>query len=523
MKYFFQRLAGLLLFFFYNLNLSAQQNFLQSNKKELIFSAVKGTASEPETISFSATGNEKISLRIVGEKKESFKLISSSPKQITAGKKIKLQVVFVPSNNFIGIANSKLQVINSANKLLNETDLRGLSLKGLEGENEPSLKTIFEILGYSINNGWSTLANNEKPDLQGDEIKAASFQKAGKGKVEIIPLARFSPDFELPFGYYTNSTNGPKQYQVGILSKAKERPEHQTLFPSISSGSNSFDPGSSIFGLYTSGPTHSAYTEDSWNILLFPLNAAHAVRVYPAKNREGNLLANSYIVCFEEAKNGDYNDYVFLVKNIRPLAEEREYKTLLNGKNLDGWDIFLTGKGLNNDAEKNFMVEDGILHVRGKELGYVRTKQPFTNYHFIVEFKWGEKKWPPRENAKRDAGVCYNIPDNEPDSIWPKSIECQIQEGDVGDFWLLGFSTITVNDSTNKPANHTRMVKKTEAEKPSGEWNTVEVISYNGKCIHIVNGEVVNAGEKASVTKGRLLLQSEYSEVYYRNARIKQL
>jgi hypothetical protein len=51
----------------------------------------------------------------------------------------------------------------------------------------------------------------------------------------------------------------------------------------------------------------------------------------------------------------------------------------------------------------------------------------------------------------------------------------------------------------------------------------VEVISYNGKCFHIVNGILVNAGEKASVTKGRILLQSEYSEVFYRNARIKQL
>ena len=87
----------------------------------------------------------------------------------------------------------------------------------------------------------------------------------------------------------------------------------------------------------------------------------------------------------------------------------------------------------------------------------------------------------------------------------------------------LVFSTITVNDSTNKPANHTRTVKKLDAEKLAGEWNTVEVISYNGKCIHVVNGVVVNTGKKGSVTKGRLLLQSEYSEIYYRNARIKQL
>ena len=163
------------------------------------------------------------------------------------------------------------------------------------------------------------------------------------------------------------------------------------------------------------------------------------------------------------------------------------------------------------------------LHVIGKDLGYVITEKEYRNFHFKVDFKWGVAKWPTRENEKRDAGICYNIPMNEPDSIWPQSIECHIQEGDVGDFWLLGFSTITVNGVTNKPMNHARMIKQRDAEKPYSEWNTVEVISYNGECIHIVNGEEVNRGEKASTTQGRILLQSEYAEIYYRNAKIKQL
>ncbi len=203
--------------------------------------------------------------------------------------------------------------------------------------------------------------------------------------------------------------------------------------------------------------------------------------------------------------------------------QQKKYKDLFNGKDLEGWTIFLKDKPLNSDDEHNFLMEDDVLHVRGKELGYIRTKDSFTNYHFVVEFKWGDKKWPPREGAKRDAGICYNIPASEPDSIWPQSIECQIQEGDVGDFWLLGFCTITVNDSTNKPTNHTRMVKSKDGEKPTGEWNTVEVISYKGRCIHIVNGIVVNEGEKASVANGGILLQSEYSEVYYRHPRMKLL
>ena len=139
------------------------------------------------------------------------------------------------------------------------------------------------------------------------------------------------------------------------------------------------------------------------------------------------------------------------------------------------------------------------------------------------QHEWGEKRWPPRDTARRDGGACYNIPMNEPDSIWPKSIECQIQEGDVGDFWLLGFSTIKVDGKQNVPANHTRMIKKKDAEKPTGEWNTVEIISYKGKCVQIVNGVVVNVGEEASIKEGRILLQSEYAEIYYRNMKIRKL
>jgi hypothetical protein len=93
----------------------------------------------------------------------------------------------------------------------------------------------------------------------------------------------------------------------------------------------------------------------------------------------------------------------------------------------------------------------------------------------------------------------------------------------VGDFWLLSFSTIKVKGVENKPSNHTRIQKYADGEKPNGEWNTVEIISYNGKCIQVVKGVVVNVGEEASNKNGRILLQSEFSEIYYRNVKIRKL
>lgn len=477
-------------------------------KKIFIFSAIKGTVSKPDSMMLPAKAT---AVKLSDGDTSSFKILSY--------KKNKLIVAFTPAADFVGLTNAKIQVKNTfGTSMLN---LTGLSTKGLEGKNEPPLSTVAEALGYQVNVGWTTLDNNSLPQLQGDEISSALFRKAGKGNVEIIPVARYSPDFELPFGYYINKAGMPQKQQVGVLAKAAAYPEHQCLFPAIALGGNTFDPGIQSFGFYFTSPTHAAWSEDVWNMLFFPANAVHATRIYPLKDAAGKLISNTYLLCYEEAKNGDFNDYVFVVKNIAPVTNEL-FTPLFNGKNLDGWHTFLKDIGT-ADPNHNFNVEDGMLHVIGKDLGYAITEKPYSNYHLKVDFKWGERKWGSRVNLVRDAGVCYNIPVNEPDSIWPQSIECQVQEGDVGDFWLLGFSTIKVKGVQNKPANHTRMIKYADAEKPSGQWNTVEIISYNGKCVHIVNGVIVNVGEDASIKNGRILLQSEYAEIYYRNVKIRKL
>jgi hypothetical protein len=503
---------------------TAQENAAPANQQPHIFSAIKGASSRPDTIVVSLKKEgSKVAATITGEDATRFRLIAG-PSQQTSAKTATMVVAFTPADDFTGIAHAVLQVKDASGKQLAGLGLTGLSTKGLEGENEAPLEDITKALGYQVKVGWSGLAHTESPELQGEEIEAGLFRKAGRGRVEMLPVARYSPDFQLPFGYFTNGPGGPLLHQAGILKKTTGAwPEHQTLFPHIAEGGSSFDPGEAVFGLYSTGPTHTAYSLDDWNLLLFPANAGHATRTYPVKDKQGKQLPNTFLVCFEEAKNGDYNDYVFLVKNVQPLTGRQAFKPLLDGRDLEGWDIFLKDKGINKDTEHNFSVENGAVHVRGKELGYIRTKDSFTNYHFKVEFKWGEKKWPPREKDKRDAGICYNIPVSEPDSIWPKSIECQVQEGDVGDFWLLSFATIEVDGRPNQPSEHTRIVKKKDAEKPNGEWNSMEIISCNGKCIHIVNGVVVNAGENASVKSGRILLQSEYSEVYYRNAMIREI
>jgi len=207
------------------------------------------------------------------------------------------------------------------------------------------------------------------------------------------------------------------------------------------------------------------------------------------------------------------------------LNAQEKMKPLFNGKDLNGWYTFLRTQGKNNDPEKVFVVEDGLLHISGKEFGYIATEKAYKNFHLVAEFKWGVKKYPPRDadTTKRDNGICYYIPMNAKDSVWPKSIECQIQEGDVGDFWLIDSTTIVVDGVRSTPAAFQRIKKKEDGEMATGQWNRVEVIADKGKIIYIVNGKIVNEGESPSVSEGKLLVQSEGAEIYYRKIEIAEL
>jgi hypothetical protein len=192
-------------------------------------------------------------------------------------------------------------------------------------------------------------------------------------------------------------------------------------------------------------------------------------------------------------------------------------KLFLPGKTKE-WHIF-TDK---SNASNVFQFEGDMLHVSGEAFGYIITETKFKDFHFTVEFKWGDKKYPPRLNEKRDAGIMYHVDLYNGDKIWPRSLEFQIQEGDCGDFWMIDSAVIRRNDTISPAKNYYRLVKYKDAEKPKGEWNKAEVIVRDGKITHILNGVVVNSGELVNTKEGTILLQSEGAELYYRNAVVEE-
>jgi hypothetical protein len=187
------------------------------------------------------------------------------------------------------------------------------------------------------------------------------------------------------------------------------------------------------------------------------------------------------------------------------------------------WWTYTSKSGKNNDTGKVFQFENNVLHVSGAETGYIATVKKYSNFRFTVEFKWGEKRYPPRENQKRDAGILYHVDFYSGDKVWPRSLEYQIQQSDCGDFWMTDSTTIIHTDTLTHPGKAVRVIKSKDAEKTYGEWNKAEVIVQNGTITHILNGEIVNTARLGNTKEGNILLQSEFAEVYYRNMWVEEL
>ncbi len=215
---------------------------------------------------------------------------------------------------------------------------------------------------------------------------------------------------------------------------------------------------------------------------------------------------------------------VFLIATSAALSVPAQKKTILftPDKKAD-WYMFTSKSGKNNDPQKVFQFEGKVIHVSGQDFAYIVTEKKYGDFRLTLEFKWGEKKYPPRENAKRDAGILYHVNFYSGDKIWPRSLEYQIQEGDCGDFWMTDSTTIIHHDTLTARKNAFNVVKTKDAENPTGQWNKATVIVKDGNITHLLNGEVVNTGKLGNTSEGNILLQSEGAEIYYRNVLVQEL
>jgi len=258
--------------------------------------------------------------------------------------------------------------------------------------------------------------------------------------------------------------------------------------------------------------------------------------------------------------------------------KEENWNNLLD-KELSQWDKYLSFKhqvgydgqapvdkegnlipaiGLNHDDYNVFTVieEDNrpVLKISGEIYGCVVTKEEYTNYHLRLKVKWGDKKWVPRMGLLKDSGILYHSIGQlgaEYWRSWMLSQEFQIMEGHMGDYWNQATSAIDIkafipeyimNPIADKSQSFIGIgegekipgfcLRSANYENKHGEWNTLELICFDDKSIHIVNGQVVmilrnsryvEEGKRIPLNKGKIQLQSEAAEVSFKDIEIKHL
>lgn len=199
-------------------------------------------------------------------------------------------------------------------------------------------------------------------------------------------------------------------------------------------------------------------------------------------------------------------------------ATAAEKQALFNGKDFSGWRQFVDpSKDVKPDDI--WSIEDGVIRCRGQVNGYLITEDEYENYVLRLQWKWGD------EVARgRNSGVFMHVVG--PDKIWPKGVEAQLMADHAGDFWLVDGFQLNIDKERQDPGtprHYYRLEPSAEIEKPLGEWNQYEIICDGDEVRLKVNAHLVNVGTDAELTKGRILLQSEGAEIYFRNIELEPL
>ena len=243
---------------------------------------------------------------------------------------------------------------------------------------------------------------------------------------------------------------------------------------------------------------------------------------------------------------------------------------LFDGTSLANFDTWLVDHH-NADPEHVYTVVDQVdgapaIRISGKVWGGLLTKAAYRDYKLTVEYRWGGVTWGERKNRTRDSGVLLHAqgrPGNTRKDFngpWLQSLEFQIIEGGVGDFIsVAGFSetgeqirpAMTIRarkdrdgENVYDPKGEPRVFTSgrvnwwgrsedwqdklgfrgpNDVESPGLEWTRLEAIVKGGNLQYFVNGKLVLEGTDASFTEGKIMLQSEGAEIYFRRVDLEPI
>jgi hypothetical protein len=213
------------------------------------------------------------------------------------------------------------------------------------------------------------------------------------------------------------------------------------------------------------------------------------------------------------------------VISLRSAAQEKT-TDLFNGHDLTGWHADVPDMDKDHSVKNPFIVRNGMLVSLGKPGGHLITDKVYQNYRLEAEYRFA--------STPGNCGILVHA--STPRalySMFPKSIEVQMEHGNAGDFWCI-VEDIKVPDMEARRGpkekwggteGMNRNIKNLtdNSEKPAGEWNKM-VIECRGREIKVwVNGDEVNSGYDCTADKGQIAIQAEGSEVEFRKLTLTPL
>ncbi|HEY5316275.1 MAG TPA: DUF1080 domain-containing protein [Pirellulales bacterium] len=182
---------------------------------------------------------------------------------------------------------------------------------------------------------------------------------------------------------------------------------------------------------------------------------------------------------------------------------------LFNGRDLTGWVNV-------NGAPETWSVRDGLLVCSGKPSGFLRTAEMYENYVL---------RWECRHAAAGGNSGLFLHADALPQvgASYPRAIEVQLLDGDHGSIFGIRGATIVPLTNGNLKGGTPRARPTENRGRPAGQWNAYKLTSQDGTLELAVNGQRVTRASNLSQRRGYLGLQSEGSEVEFRNLRLTPL
>jgi hypothetical protein len=199
-----------------------------------------------------------------------------------------------------------------------------------------------------------------------------------------------------------------------------------------------------------------------------------------------------------------------------------QFVELFNGRDLSGWvDV--------NTSPDTWRVEDGLLICSGQPIGVMRSEKQYEN--FVLHIEWRHM------NPGGNSGVFVWSEGIVPEGRrLPKGMEVQMLElewvnlhrtsdGQPRDIGYISGELFGAGGLTATPDNpRGSRSKSLELRcKPAGQWNVYDVVCVDGTVKLAINGKFVNSIRDSSMRKGYLCLESEGSEIHFRNIRILEL